>query len=59
MRAGVEHVKATALLIVLSGVSVNAEVDCCPAVRVKEEELGLMEKSGTIRFRAAPELDCA
>ena len=56
---GAEHVKATALLILLSGASVNAEVACWPAVSVKEEELGLKEKSGTIRFRAAPELACA
>ena len=32
---GAEHVKATALLIVLSGVSVNVEVACCPAVNGK------------------------
>jgi hypothetical protein len=58
MRAGVEHVKATALLIVLSGATVNVAVACWPDVSVAKEEPGLMEKSGTIRFRAAPELAC-
>jgi 3-hydroxyisobutyrate dehydrogenase-like beta-hydroxyacid dehydrogenase len=44
IRAGVEHVNATELLILLSGARVNVAVACWPTVSGPNEELALMEK---------------